>query len=291
MDNVFITQSTFQNIVRQLDFDKIPIELLGNTIYDKAKIEYLDTRASKTVLSYKYLSDNPDMLSVYQKTAHSEHPDNHFLIKTTSHPKFHLFSDCENITHKFENMIIPKAIKNKGDAVIDEFRDYLLSEYGKFSSIRYKNQKETIINTINLKFNVTITANDLLIIDEANTGSKKAKDFSLAELEINISNFAEEYFDLCERYKDIFPAYTLKAFIHKKPEDIKFIPLNYFKTNQKEEFCRILKNFHDNIQLTTFEHLKQYYMVFFNPELKFKGRLLEQLGLKQCAKCTERSNK
>ncbi|WP_462222185.1 hypothetical protein, partial [Ferruginibacter sp.] len=66
---------------------------------------------------------------------------------------------------------------------------------------------------------------------------------------------------------------------------------DYYKTNRKDEFVKILKDFYDNVQMPTFEFLKQYYMVYFNPELKFEGRLLEQLGLKTCLKCTERANK
>ena len=290
MDNVFITQSTFNTIVDNLDIDKIPKELLGATIFDKAKIDYLYSNQLRTILGYKYLSENPDRLSIYRKNTNEQPPKNYFLVRT-SNPKFHLFPDCESITHRFENMIIPKDIREKGDDIIDEFRDYLFNEFGKFSSKRYNELKEIIVATINTKFNVNISANEIAILDEENTGFKKARDFSLEELEANVLKFSEEYIKLCVTYPDIFPKFTLKAFISLKPDDIKFIPMAYYKTNRKDEFCKILKDFYDNVQMPTFEFLKQYYMVYFNPELKFKGRLLEQLGLKQCLKCTERANK
>lgn len=290
MDNVFITQSTFNIIMGQLDVDKIPKELLGTTIFDKAKIDFLYSNQFQTILAYKYLSENLDQILIYQKNKTEEPPKNYFLIKT-SNQKFHLFPDCESISHRFENMIIPKDIRDKGDNIIDEFRDFLLTEFGKFSPKRYNELKELLVTRVNAKFNVNLSANEIAILDKENTGSKKAKDFSLEELELNILKFEKEYVDLCTKYPDIFPKFTLKAFLSKNPEEIKFVPMDYYKTNRKDEFCKILNDFFEEVQVPTFEFLKQYYMVYFNPELKFEGRLLEQLGLKACLKCTERANK
>ena len=289
MDNVFITQSTFNIIVGQVDIDKIPKEFLGISIYDKTKIDYLYKNQFKTILAHKYLSENPDKLAIYKKNTQDHRSKNYFLIKI-SNPKFHLFADCESIRHRFENMVIPQDIREKGDDIIDEFRNYLLNEFGKFSAERYSELTELIVTKVNAKFKVNLSSNEIDIQNKSNTGSKKAKDLSLEELESKILKFAEDYIDLCVNYPDIFPKFTLQAFLSKKPEHFKFLPINYNNTNRKAEFFKILKDFYDKIQIPTYEYLKQYYMVSFNPELKFEGRLLEQLGLKVCLKCTEQAN-
>lgn len=288
MENVFITKSTFNIIVGELDIDKISEKLLGVSVFDKTKIDYLYSNQFKTILAYKYLSENPSQLFIYKKDKAKKAPKNYFLLETST-PKFHLFPDCDSITHRWENMIIPIAIREKGEKVIDEFREYLFNEFGRFSPKRYNELIDLIVTKINSKFQVNLSSDEISILDKENSGSTKAKNFSLKDLESNIIKFAEEYGLLCEKYPDIFPKFTLKAFLSKNPDEIKFIPTEYFKTNRKDEFVIILRDFYDKVQMPTFELLKQYYMVYFNPELKFEGSLLKQLGLKTCLKCIERS--
>ena len=289
MENVYITKSTYNSIVENLDFDKIDKALLGTSIFDKTQIEYLYKKQFNTILGFKYFSENPGQLSIYQKNKHDPAPKNHFLIKT-SNPKFHLFKDCKSINNLFENMIIPKDIQEKGDIIVNEFRDYLSNEFGKFSANRYNDMKELIVTKINNKFKVSLGTEQISILKEDNTGLQKAVNFSLEDLESNILKFAEEYEKLCKKYPDIFPLYTLKAFLSMKPDKMTFIPINYFRSNRKDEFVKILQEFYNNIQVPTFDFLKHYYMVLFNPELKFEGHILEQLGLKACYNCTIRAN-
>lgn len=186
-------------------------------------------------------------------------------------------------------MIIPEAIRNQGPEVCNIFRNYLTNEFGKFSPKRYNELKDLIIFKINNKFNVNLTQQDLNFIDLENSGSQITRDYSLEELESNILRFAAEYADMCRQYPDVFPKFTLRAFLTKKPEKITFIPKDYYMHNRADEFIEILSSFYNNIQMPTYELLKEYYMIYFNPELKFEGKLLEQLGLKTCNFCLERS--
>ena len=288
MENVFITRSTYNSIVGQIDIEKLPKELLSNKIYDELEIDYLYKKQTNQILAYKFIAENPEQLSFYQKIKSIPNDDN-FLIKTSG-PKYHLYSDCENINSRFENMLIPKEIKDKGPEIVNKFRDYLLNEFGKFSPKRYNELKDLILTKVNSQFNVTLHPHNISIFDEDNSGQQLAQNLSLPELKINIQNFANEYKRLCETYPDIFPKYTLKAFLAKTPEKITFIPLDYFKNNRKEEFCKILIDFLVNTQLPTYETLKQYYMVLFNPELKFEGQLMSQIGLNACTKCSMKLN-
>ena len=49
MENVYITKSTYNSIVENLDFDKIDKALLGTSIFDKTQIEYLYKKQFSTL--------------------------------------------------------------------------------------------------------------------------------------------------------------------------------------------------------------------------------------------------
>jgi len=290
MENVFITKSTFKSIVAEVDIEQIPKELLGDNIFDKVKINFLYSNQVSNILAYKYLSENPDKITLYRKQ-HSNATENDYFLVKSSGKKYHIYSDCDNIHKRFQNMIIPEVIRNQGPELCNSFRNYLTFEFGKFTPERYNEVKDLIIFKINHKFNVKLTHENLNFVDIDNSGSQITRDYSLEELESNILRFATEYADMCTQYPDIFPKYTLKAFLTKKPEKLNFIPKDYYMHNRADEFIEILRSFFNNVQLPTFELLKEYYMIYFNPELKFEGQLLEQLGLKTCQLCLERSQK
>jgi hypothetical protein len=288
MESVFITKSTFKSIIAEVDIEGIPQKLLGENIFDKMGINYLNSFQVSNLLAFKYLSENPDKITLYQKQQDSTSLKDYFLVKSSG-KKYHLYPDCENIHKRFQNMIIPEVIRKKGPETCDLFREYLTIEFGKFSPNRYNELKDLIIFKINNKFNVKLNTEDLNLVDLENSGSQITRDYSLEELESNIMSFATEYLELCRQHPDIFPAFTLRAFLTKIPEKIKFIPRDYYMHNRSEEFLEILKSFFHKIQTPTYEMLKEYYMVCFNPELNFEGHLLEQLGLKPCQICQERS--
>lgn len=282
-NTVHITKFTFSSLISELDIDEIMKNLTNKIVFESAPVEFLYKPNIETILSLKFVLEKPDrMLEYYKKSKISN--KNLFLVKL-SNPKYHFDSSCERLNNRFENMRIPEQIVKKGDKIIDEFREYLLKEYGKFTPSRYKQLEDLILTNVNLKFGVNLVRNDIKILELDNSGLENIRNLSLSALENKILNFSEEYSNLIKKYPDIFPTYTLKAFLVKKPDNIKFYPPNYYNTNRKAEFCNILEDFYEKVQIPTYKCLIQYYMVYFNPELRFEGNLLNQLGLAPCSKC------
>lgn len=83
MESVFITKSTFKSIVAELDIEQIPRELLGGNIFDKLEIDYLYSNQVSNILAYKYLSENPDKITLYQKQHSNGTESDYFLVKSS----------------------------------------------------------------------------------------------------------------------------------------------------------------------------------------------------------------
>jgi hypothetical protein len=283
---VYITKSTLNQIMNKVDEEEIKNQLnnidivkIGNNSFD-----YLNKFQVKQILLYKYLSENIGEIHTFKKVE-KKVDENRYLIKTTT-PKYHLFSDCEYLKSNFENMLIPRAIFDKGEETIEKYRDYMKTEFGDFEPKKYKDQLDLIVSRINNKFQVEVFKGELAILEADNKGSTQINNLSLVELEEKAIKFMNEYENLCKTYPDIFPQYTMKSFLSvSNPEELKFIPARYFKEGKKDEFLNILRNFYTNIQTATFDILKLYFTVYYNPDLKFDGDLLEELGLKPCNSC------
>ena len=283
---VYITKSTLNQIMNKVDEEEIKNQLenveilkIGNN-----KFDFLNKLQVRQILLYKYLSENITEIHTFKKIE-KKADGNRFLIKTST-PKYHLYSDCEYLKSNFENMLIPRAIFDKGEDTIEKYRDYMKSEFGDFEPKKYKDQIDLIVSRINNKFQVEVFKSELAILEADNKGTTQINNLSLVEIQEKAIKLMNEYENLCKTYPDVFPQYTMKSFLSvSNPNELKYIPPRYFKEGKKDEFLALLRNFYTNIQTATFDVLKSYFMVYYNPELKFNGDLLEQLGLKPCNSC------
>ncbi|WP_188630997.1 hypothetical protein, partial [Oceanisphaera marina] len=179
-------------------------------------------------------------------------------------PTYHTNKKCERFTSNFINLEIPPEIADKGDESIKRFRafckenmDLLVSDESRF--------KERLSIHFLLK-------NPPNKISHNNSGSVEFQNLSLEELESLIDQLLEDADAFRNRDKDTAKLIRNKGYGTDRAKEAKiegnplFIWHNKYKTNLKRL-------------------LQEYFRVKLNPDLKFEGELLEQLGFKPCHNC------
>lgn len=276
---VYITNSNFRKIISKIDLSKVPDNILDGRLHDTFNIEFFNKSYIKRLLAFKYFIQNAEEIDLYEKIEIRKDTYT-YLVENESKPSYHLNATCIKLNSKFENLYIPPEIHNLGEQKIIEFRDYILSEFGKYEPKRFKELEQLIITKINFKFGVELKV--LNFVSEDYSGSQLQANPTLEELDREIEALIIKFQEACKRNTPIFPKFAQRTFLWRKPEEINYFPYQWYT---KEEFIAILKEFDLLVVERTAELLREYYKVKFNKDLCFNGLLLEQLNFKSCAAC------
>lgn len=131
-------------------------------------------------------------------------------------------------------------------------------------------------------FGISVSPNSVEI---ENSGVEEIENLNLNELEKRINHHIYEagnfYKNSTEERKNVikkFQKHTYLAYINE------VINNNYTPLND-EELKRFLMQYDQKFKRPIKALLIEYYKVLYNPDLKFEGFLLEQLGFKPCKYC------
>lgn len=267
----YITKFNSSRIIRQVD-EKL-IDAINHSYYNKP-IDFLSDQEIRRLLVYKKLLENTDDFfnNFYNKIKDTET----FIFENK--PSFHADINCPNLHSSFDNIKIPDKIKEKGKASIEEFRKWANENYD-----LYQGNREAFKARCCLKFNL-VYPTDMREVGGENSGVDFKKNYDLQELEKEIDKIikdAKDYYYSSDTTKNVLKEFRNKMFLRLDKYKINYNNTNYSEEDIKNVLETQYKSFNEPIVWL----LQEWLRINFNPELSFEGRLLEQLGFKNCPVC------
>lgn len=267
----YLTISNSIQILKQIDEKQFQHQ--EGTIYKKP-IFFFGEYEKNILLGLQELWKDPEnFIANYYNPIKVE--DKLKYVFEGTHPAYHLDASCPRLNSNFKNFEIPQEIKNKGASEVLKFRKW-------FKANMHLMEKPKIF-TMKLfhAFNIQINPR---AIDYENSGIEEKENLNLSQLEERIdsllrdaSNFWRENPNkqgVIRRFqKYTFLGYRLEE-IYNNDTGLSDIELKEFLREYDAKFKKPIKDL-----------LIEYYRVKLNPDLKFEGKLLEQLGFRPCGTC------
>lgn len=180
-------------------------------------------------------------------------------------PTYHADSSCTRLKSDFVNLEIPIEIKSKGDVDIEKFRSFCRKHMDLLRS-----DETQFMNKLSARF-LLKNVPTKIVFD--NTGSVDFFNLDLKQLEERIDQLLVD--------SDLFR--------NKTEETAKLINEMGYGTHKIKE-AKVKGNdlniWHEKYKGNLKKLMREYFRVKFNPELKFEGKLLGQLGFRACRQCS-----
>ena len=273
----YLTKSNSLKIIARIDFKKIGN--LEGEVYKKP-IFFFSDYEKNNLLGLKELLKDPETF-IQEYYVPIENTDNLRYVYEGGKPAYHSKSDCERLNSNYRNFEIPEEIREKGKDEVLRFRSW-------FKENQYLLEKPDIfVARLQMAFGVTMNPK---AIDHENSGVELKENLNLEELEKRINKYisdAGQYFNKSDQEKKEiirrFQKYTFLAYSNK---DIQ----NNNTRFSDESIKKFLKQYDVHFKRPIKDLLIEYYKVLHNPDLKFEGNLLEQLGFRPCGACHTENN-
>ena len=273
----YLTKGNVSKIIVQVDISNLPAnfaDMKGN-VY-KREIWFLSNMERNKLLLRKELQRNPTAFIEFYKKLQKK-PDSYRYIHEGGTPAFHSRLDCERLISDFTAFEIPLPIQERGADAVTRFRAWFNQNKELFES-----NPEAFYGRMVAAFGINEVIKQ---VRYDNSGVEFRENLNLAELEDVINDL------IMQASKFIVNISPLEQTVIKRFGKLTFLAYTKreianndtgFSDEQLKEF---LKKFADDYKVPITKCLEEYYRVYFNPELKFNGALLEELGFKRCSSC------
>lgn len=268
----YITKAKSLSIIRRID-DKKMGNLKGN-VFEKP-IYLFSNFEENILLAWKELLKDPEKF-IKEYYIPIKNIDNLQYVFEGGKPAYHSTPKCIRLKSNFRNFEIPNEIREKGKEEAIKFRNW-------FKENQYLLEKpDVFVARLHSAFGVKVNPK---AIDYENSGVEEIENLNLEELEKRINKYISEagqYFNKQnQERKNIirrFQKYTYLAYSKNviRNNDTRF---------SDKAIKKYLKQYDEHFKQPLKKLLIEYYRVLYNPELKFEGHLLEQLGFKRCSNC------
>ncbi len=277
--NAIITKSNLNSIISSLEEIGQSDSIDNNAIY-KWPVYFLSpVEIKKITRQREFLKDPENILKVYKKRVTV---DSKQFVFEGMKPSYHTDSDCQNLKSKYNNYEIPAEIKERGDDEINKFRIWF-----KKNQIDLEEKPDLFVMKLKIAFSLDVVP---LAVVYDNSGITEIDNLNLNDLEQrmdNILKLAGNFYKDNPDKQTVLRRFQKYTFLAYKTEPIK----NNDTQLTDEQLKSLLFEYDMKFKKPFKDLLLQYYMVKFNPELKFNGLLLEQLGFKICQNCFNLANK
>lgn len=268
----YLTKSNSLKIISRIDLknkDSLSGEIYGKSIY------FFSNYEKNNLLGLKELLKDPENF-IKEYYVPVEATDNLKYVYEGGKPSYHSKPDCELLNSSYKNFEIPEQLREKGKDEVIKFRNW-------FKGNQYLlDDPDAFVARLKIAFGIIINPKT---IDFENSGVEVKENLNLNELEnrINllISNVDQYYNNANEEQKEIIRRYQRLTFLANPKYEIKDNNTR-FKDEVIKEF---LKQYDVHFKKPITNLLIEYYRVKHNPNLKFEGHLLEQLGFRPCRSC------
>jgi hypothetical protein len=276
----YITKGNVSKIISSIEKKDLPKDFVykkGN-IYKRTISFFSPAEQDKLLLRKEFCRKPSSFIEVYQKILKKK--DTFTYIYEGGSPAYHLTNDCPRLTSKFDSYEIPFEIQDEGEDSVIRFRKFF-------------GQNKELLESNATAFYVKMSAafgiqTQLKPVGYKNSGAEFIELEDLSELERKIESLLLDFQNLYQassvekRY--MINLFKTKTFLAYPPYN-KNIILNNDTMFSDDEIREFLKFFSESYKIPLTRHLKNFYRVFFNPELEFEGDLLEVLGFKKCSHC------
>jgi len=268
----YLTKSNSIKIISSIHPNKI--ENLKGEVYKKP-IYFFSKYEKNKLLGIKELMKDPESF-IGEYYVPINNADNLRYVYEGGKPAYHSRPDCERLNSDYRNFEIPEEIREKGKEEVFKFRDW-------FKKNQYLLEKpDVFVARIQMAFGVTMNPK---AIDHENSGVEEKENLNLEELEKRINKLlsdAGQYFNNADKKKrEVIRRFQKYTFLAYSKNDIR----NNTTSVSDEAIKNFLKQYDIHFKRPTKDLLIEYYRVLHNPDLKFEGYLLEQLGFQPCGAC------
>lgn len=268
----YLTKSNSLKIIARIDFKQIGN--LQGEVYKKP-IYFFSDYEKNNLLGLKELLKDPETF-IQEFYVPIENTDNLRYVYEGGKPAYHAKPDCERLNSNYRNFEIPEEIREKGKDEVLKFRSW-------FKENQYLLEKpDVFVARLQMAFGVTMNPK---AIDYENSGVEVKENLNLEELERRINKYisdAGQYFNNADQEKkDVIRRFQKYTFLAYSNKDIQ----NNNTRFSDETIKKFLKQYDVHFKRPIKDLLIEYYRVLHNPDLKFEGNLLEQLGFRPCGAC------
>jgi len=285
---VFITKRNLDRIISKVDSSVIK----DFSLYDR-KINFLSEKEIIELLKVKSVLSNREEIQIYKHVEEDNeevNDDNFVFLYKKRPPSYHNTPNCERLNADFVNYKIPKSIitNARKKAVKRRFnvkQEQELINRDKHNFRTWFNENIKLIEEDENSFVTKMQAQFMISdgVEEvriANTGNYKFTNINLDQLVKAIDTHINKANEFIRRYNNRGIIYLFNSVSSEKELE------ESNNTNLSDQELEIFYKQYDlQFKKPIKELLKQYYMVKFNPNLSFDGKLLDQLGFKPCSHC------
>jgi hypothetical protein len=267
--DVYITRSNFNSLVfksGQFTSKHEAQQLIGQIKIDYYRLnEVLSDKDLSYIATFIKLLVPENLEHYVQREPKT---DNYEWVYERGNPAYHCNSACDRLHSDYFNYPIPEEILKRNDIEQNQkYRDWFKSEGVR---LLQESKEELFTSLEKMIFSLAIKTNPLSV-RASNTGVVIFEDMNLESLKAKIEKLLLDATHFVQQSDEV------KAEIKR-----------YGYGTSKESVRKMsttLTKWHDEFKQPLTNLLKQYFLVKLNPNLSFKGNLLDTLGYKPCGCC------
>lgn len=279
----FITQNNASQIIRKIEGSQIDAEYiatLGKPWF--RKLYDLSLKEQQRLLLHKGFYHNPAPFVQYLK---SNRKDTYTYIYESGKPSYHVDHACPKLTAPFHSPKIPDIVRKaenlEGEVV--RFRAWFKNPDPRPPFYKNDPEREEALLTEIMNMQPE---------QAPNSGIQHINNYSLEELETKLDELHNKIesciYDAAQFYQQCSSIEKMALNKYKVNSGIMFSskPIYNNDTGMLDEVLKqFIRNYHEMFKNSVMNDLKEYYRIKFNPNLEFKGTLLEQLNFRSCSSC------
>lgn len=257
---VYITQGNWTRVLKSVDGFHV---IDHKNVYDQDLTSILSVPELRLLALMRESFENQQFWADVHVKVRPRADTKTFAFEGGS-PAYHRVGNCPKLSADYTNLVIPPEIKAKGDDEITRFRSFCRQN-------RYllESDVDRFYTRLEAQF---FLKNAPKKIHRDNSGSIAQHNMDLSEVKNRIDTLlvkAEEF-----RNRD-----------DETREKIKRQGYGTHRVAEAKEEGTALYIWHNDYKNNLKSYLQTYFRIRFNPELRFYGRLLDELGFINCAHC------
>jgi hypothetical protein len=266
----YITLANTNKIIFNSDIQSLN---LAGEIY-KMRIYFLSSYEENALLAIQELLKDPENYfnEIYEPY---EASDTFSYVYEGQKPAYHKYPCCPRLQSDYQNFEIPSDIKEQGQEVVQEFREW-------FETVKHLLEKpDVFVMRLHARWGIETNPK---AINRYNSGSTIIENFTIEELEEKIDGLikaAGRFYFKTGKNTEILKRFSKYTYLAYKRDHIYNNNTGY----SDEEVKELLRYYDEEYKRPLKKYLIEYYRLKFNPDIKMEGYFLEQLGFNPCGHC------
>jgi len=298
-----LTNYTFSKLCRTVMVNReIDLELFTKEVYNNPKIYNIFNKLEVNYLFvYKQLLENPEKFQTeYYQEVPERQDTKRMVFEKAGKLKYHLDNKCQLIHNNFIDFNIPKDIKELGDEVIQEYRDWFKAKG--YADAYYNNQLDItkVVFDYNMKFppkyNIPVlNENYKLITDIKNSNDQRTDEMFDYDTFLNNLEHLEKIHENAFSCKTTRILSKFDYLLDKSDAEIKLkiselfsdVFIDNYGMDRLKNLFKQAKSVKYDILKNLIEYFKWTYKL---KEKYFQTITLENFGLVCCGGCKKNEN-